>query len=464
MTTNRPLPIWIALLIYALVLLAQPIAPQPAALIVPLTADQQLRGETPTLNALRWAGDSLPALLARRGDDGGWYPSATARILAWADAPLVWLGRRLPGSDPLWLGGLLGGLGLSLIGGVLSTWLLRRGWNKISVICTTLLIAGLGAAVGLLLTGGFSTPGWFTPADSLPLQLHLLLPPLILLLAAVLVLAGAKMPGWAGLILAIFLTGQVGLSAAHLALARPDSAPEQTMLAALPADSQPLWVTLPSAGDAAAVTARLIRLANRPLAVWREGDSPPFVATAAGEIRLFERGRRIDDPLPPTARALNRQAFFISEQWLDGGRLSAYRFVPELLPAAPVNVPFAGGITLVDFAVAPADNRLAVRLTWQINQPDNADPLVAFVQLIAPDGNPAAQQDRLLFNPARPDQTPVGTGETAAQGYALSLPANLPPGQYPLVVGLYNAVTVARLPRADASPDDFLYLTTITLP
>jgi hypothetical protein len=45
----------------------------------------------------------------------------------------------------------------------------------------------------------------------------------------------------------------------------------------------------------------------------------------------------------------------------------------------------------------------------------------------------------------------------------LRLPEDTPPGSYPLVAGLYLAASGERLQRADGSPDDFLYLTNITV-
>jgi hypothetical protein len=87
------------------------------------------------------------------------------------------------------------------------------------------------------------------------------------------------------------------------------------------------------------------------------------------------------------------------------------------------------------------------------------------VQLLVEDGQAAvAQQDRLLLDLQQPGQSPLLPGESSPQGYGLALPADLPPGHYPLVLALYGAASGQRLPRADGSPDNFLYLTTIAVP
>ncbi|RME42588.1 MAG: hypothetical protein D6796_14160, partial [Caldilineae bacterium] len=187
-----------------------------------------------------------------------------------------------------------------------------------------------------------------------------------------------------------------------------------------------------------------------------------------------ERWLNYDDPPAPTATQLNRNAFPVQETWLaESGRLSLYALPPAGdAPAVPLGVPFEGGLTLRDFALfgqpyRPGDP-LLLRLHWEMAPADSGLPLppgptVVFVQLLAEDGDAVAQQDRLLLDLSHPAQSPLLPGQTLAQGYGLPLPADLPPGEYPLVIGLYDAATLHRLPRADDSPDDFLYLTTVRL-
>jgi len=180
----------------------------------------------------------------------------------------------------------------------------------------------------------------------------------------------------------------------------------------------------------------------------------------AGIIRLYERRRTASDPPHPAAVRLAAQEFPLAETWLDGGRLSRYAAFPADLPAVTMDVPFAGGIALETFAVTAqtvaAGDVLGVRLRWQFAATPDA-PVVSFVHLLAPSGEMAAQQDRLLFDPRNPTPSPL------TAGYGLQLPTDAPPGEYPLVVGLYRRDDGVRLVRADGSPDDFLYLTTIVV-
>jgi hypothetical protein len=46
----------------------------------------------------------------------------------------------------------------------------------------------------------------------------------------------------------------------------------------------------------------------------------------------------------------------------------------------------------------------------------------------------------------------------------LKLPPELPAGQYPLIISLYTAETGQRLRQTAPPNDDFVYLTTITIP
>jgi hypothetical protein len=61
-------------------------------------------------------------------------------------------------------------------------------------------------------------------------------------------------------------------------------------------------------------------------------------------------------------------------------------------------------------------------------------------------------------------QSPLLPGQTVRQGYGLQLPADLPPGSYALIAGLYSANSGQRLHRIDGSLDDFLYLGDIIVP
>ncbi|MCQ3977809.1 MAG: hypothetical protein DPW09_30650 [Anaerolineae bacterium] len=251
-----------------------------------------------------------------------------------------------------------------------------------------------------------------------------------------------------------------------------------------------LLVPIPPFGDVQEVTTRLMAYQNRslPTYAWIESDPRAIqpverehiwqaVHQEAQRVWLFERWLTQGDPPTPTAIRLNEEAFPLQEQWFEGsGRLTLYALAGQDSPTpTPLNIPFQGGLTLLDFAMlgdAPAPGEvLKLRLTWQAATAadlagQNLPPasLIAFAQLVdEAGGQKAAQVDRLLVDLQNFQGSPLLPGQTLRQGYGLQLPADLPRGAYSLVVGIYQAGSGQRLPRADGSPDDFLYLTTLQI-
>ena len=104
----------------------------------------------------------------------------------------------------------------------------------------------------------------------------------------------------------------------------------------------------------------------------------------------------------------------------------------------------------VDLAATPiqlvtrAGATLPLLLAWQPLRPAPVD-YTLLLHLVGPDGVPVAQWDR------PPLQDIVGTtlwreGDTLLDVYDLTLPADLPPGEYRLITGLYDLATLQRLP------------------
>ncbi len=338
----------------------------------------------------------------------------------------------------------------------------------------------------------------------LAIEWPVLLPPLALLVIAATGLGWSIKTGdigpknvtwcyWLVGVITLLLVYRMLLAAAQLPLREEQARLDAPVLAALATTARPgdaLLTPLPPFGDAQEITTRLLAYQSPPLPTWIWIESPPraiepaerdrlLAAATSGAARvwLFERWLTQTDPTTPTAARLDQTAFPVESRWVErSGRLTLYALARQPKPApAPVNVPFLGGPTLADFTLfdaPPAPGEvLKVRLTWRLPpaaelaaQGGPAAPLLASVQLLDQTGQRGvAQQDRLLVDLQRVEQSPLLPGQTAPQGYGLQLPATLPPGQYPLVVNLYRADTGERLPRADASPDNFLYLTTITL-
>jgi hypothetical protein len=98
----------------------------------------------------------------------------------------------------------------------------------------------------------------------------------------------------------------------------------------------------------------------------------------------------------------------------------------------------------VSAARAAPGETVEVRLGWQVLAPPAAD-LHVFVHLGDPTQPPLAQSD----GPAMGGQYPAflwADGEVFGETVSLALPADLPPGEYPINVGLYDFATGARLP------------------
>jgi 4-amino-4-deoxy-L-arabinose transferase-like glycosyltransferase len=123
-------------------------------------------------------------------------------------------------------------------------------------------------------------------------------------------------------------------------------------------------------------------------------------------------------------------------------------------------------ITLLGYNLSPVgDGQAELVLAWQALQTPTADYTV-FVHLLNPDGTCCAWQQ---------DSMPVsGTyatsrwlpDEVVLDRFTLQLPADLPPGDYPLEVGLYISETGRRLAvqSADGTASDAVQLQPLPLP
>lgn len=100
-----------------------------------------------------------------------------------------------------------------------------------------------------------------------------------------------------------------------------------------------------------------------------------------------------------------------------------------------------------------------VTLVWQSLAPVDLDYTV-FLQLIGPDGQVVAQHDAQPQTGDAPTRTWT-PGEVVVDSHPLQLPADLPPGEYRLIAGMYNFDTGQRLPvTQDGVSADFVLLRT----
>jgi len=171
---------------------------------------------------------------------------------------------------------------------------------------------------------------------------------------------------------------------------------------------------------------------------------------------------------------LAEHAFKADDRWFSDFRLLRYGTADELTPL-PVTGRFGPAIELVSAAIAPCPFRggssisvLAVELHWRAHKPVEAD-LAVFLQLLDAEGRLQAQRD------GRPcgGYAPVATwrpGQIIVERQGLLLPCDgstarlssprselaelLPPEEYTLIVGWYEATSLERLPvwSSDGEP------------
>ena len=159
---------------------------------------------------------------------------------------------------------------------------------------------------------------------------------------------------------------------------------------------------------------------------------------------------------------LAEHAFKADDRWFSDFRLLRYGTADELTPLL-VTVRFGPAIELVSAAVAPGPARagsvLAVEMRWRAQKPMKGN-LAMFLQLLDAEGRLRAQRD------GRPcgGYAPVATWrpeQVVVDRQGLLLPSDLPPGEYTLIVGWYEATSLERLPvwSSDGEPlGDYLVL------
>jgi hypothetical protein len=138
-------------------------------------------------------------------------------------------------------------------------------------------------------------------------------------------------------------------------------------------------------------------------------------------------------------------------------------------PANSMLVDLNGEIQLLGYDVGdtlPARGEtLSIALHWQAIKPPSAAYTV-FTQLIGPDGLVWAQQDNQPQGGRYPT-TAWAVKDKVVDRYELTLKQDAPPGEYRLLVGMYNWVTGVRLaatgPDGRRWPDDAIMVTALAI-
>jgi mannosyltransferase len=137
--------------------------------------------------------------------------------------------------------------------------------------------------------------------------------------------------------------------------------------------------------------------------------------------------------------------------------------IGRIAVAEPVGRPMGGPTFPAEATFGPADlvgfdakgevrpaGRVAIGLHFAPRQPFQRD-LKVFVHLLDEAGKIVAQHDGQPCGGGCPTSAWRG-GERIVSEHPLELPSSLPPGQYAVVVGLYDGRTGDRIPRAGPTP------------
>jgi hypothetical protein len=201
-------------------------------------------------------------------------------------------------------------------------------------------------------------------------------------------------------------------------------------------------------------------LADQPLEVEAVGESWPLdlpeatglLGDLAGrydrlQIVFLEEWR--GDPDRQIETWLNRNLFRLSVEWFGPLRLVTYATYQEARPAPTATGATFGDIIelsqaqLFDPEPSPGDV-VRVRLEWRaLEAPDRSYNV--FVHLVGPDEGLIAQHDGIPAGELAPTDT-WSPGRQVIDQFAIALPADTPPGEYQVRVGLYDPNGGARLP------------------
>jgi hypothetical protein len=119
----------------------------------------------------------------------------------------------------------------------------------------------------------------------------------------------------------------------------------------------------------------------------------------------------------------------------------------------PLDVPLSDRVRFLghDLAGSPAAGEfLVLTLYWQALEADEREHVI-FAHLVGPDGRLIAQQDAPPLGGSYP-ASEWTSGELFLHRVTLGIPADAPPGEYDLLVGMYTYPDIERLTVASDRP------------
>ncbi len=133
------------------------------------------------------------------------------------------------------------------------------------------------------------------------------------------------------------------------------------------------------------------------------------------------------------------------------GRIAPAR-APDVMPqdvAHRANIEFGEQLTLLGYTLTEGQSQVTIRMYWQAIQPP-ADDYTVFVHLLDAQGQIVVQRDQQPTGGQMPTST-WPRGYTVTDEVILNVPASLAPGTYRLVTGVYQPLSMTRLPAVDAA-------------
>ena len=156
--------------------------------------------------------------------------------------------------------------------------------------------------------------------------------------------------------------------------------------------------------------------------------------------------------LPGIETWLSERTYPADNQWLDNSRLASYATGEPLSPQ-PEGANFGGKALLAaagwDRGPFRSGEFVRLDLTWQALSEMEQD-FAVFVHLVGSDGQIWGQRDSQPANGFRPTSAWV-EGELVQDHHAVRLDSDLPPGEYRLILGLYDTADGQRLSLFDES-------------
>jgi hypothetical protein len=175
---------------------------------------------------------------------------------------------------------------------------------------------------------------------------------------------------------------------------------------------------------------------NYPATLWPEG------AIIADRIAI----RPVDDAATPVEAQLRVKL----DEAAEGFDVGTIKVIPAAWPEPVAPVAVLGeaielGVVELSAATAAPGETIAIRLRWQVVAPPGPATLHVFAHLGDPSQPPLAQVDGPVMGGQYPSRL-WAAGEVFEETLSLTLPADLPPGEYPVNVGVYDFDSGARLP------------------